>query len=55
MVQAMKKNHLDVSFCELESEWGHDAFLLPSPKLTALLQGFLDRVARETGRRLYAV
>jgi homoserine O-acetyltransferase len=28
MVQAMKKNGLDVSFCEIKAEWGHDAFLL---------------------------
>ncbi len=25
MVQAMKKNGLDVSFCEIEAAWGHDA------------------------------
>ena len=47
MVQAMKKNGLDVSFCEIEAEWGHDAFLLPNPRLSELLRGFLDRVARE--------
>ena len=47
MVQAMKKNQLDVSFCQIEAEWGHDAFLLPSPRLSALLKGFLDRVSRE--------
>ena len=54
MVQAMKKNGLDVSFCEIEAEWGHDAFLLPNPRLSELLRGFLDRVYREeraiTGR-----
>jgi homoserine O-acetyltransferase len=48
MVQAMKKNGLDVSFCEIEAEWGHDAFLLPSDRLTALIKGFLERVYRET-------
>ena len=47
MVQAMKKNGLDVSFCEIEAEWGHDAFLLPSERLTALMRGFLDRVTHE--------
>lgn len=41
MVQAMKKNGLDVSFCEVEAQWGHDAFLIPSPRLTKLLKGFL--------------
>jgi len=47
MVQAMKKSGLDVSFCEIEAEWGHDAFLLPSPRLSELIRGFLDRVWRE--------
>lgn len=48
MVQAMKKNGLDVSFCEIEAEWGHDAFLLPSDRLTALMKGFLARISHET-------
>ena len=44
MVKAMKKNGLDVSFCEIEAEWGHDAFLLPNARLTAVIRGFLERV-----------
>ena len=47
MVQAMKKNGLDVSFCEIEADWGHDAFLLPSDRLTMIISTFLDRVAHE--------
>ncbi|MDX1776507.1 MAG: homoserine O-acetyltransferase, partial [Desulfobulbales bacterium] len=43
MVKAMKKNDLDVSFCEIEAEWGHDAFLLPNKRLAELIKGFLDR------------
>jgi homoserine O-acetyltransferase len=43
MVKSMKKNGLDVSFCEIEAEWGHDAFLLPNDRLSTLIQGFLDR------------
>jgi homoserine O-acetyltransferase len=46
MVKAMKKNGLDVSFCEIEADWGHDAFLLPNDRLTTLLRGFLDRAYR---------
>ncbi len=42
MVKAMKKNGLDVSFCEIEAQWGHDAFLLPSDRLSAIMKGFLD-------------
>jgi len=41
MVTAMKKNNLDVSFCEIEAQWGHDAFLLPNEKLDHLMAGFL--------------
>ncbi len=48
MVKAMKKNGLDVSFCEIEAEWGHDAFLLPNNRLNALIKGFLERVSKET-------
>ena len=47
MVQAMKKCGLDVSFCEIEAEWGHDAFLLPNERLTMLIKSFLDRVYAE--------
>lgn len=48
LVQAMKKNGLDVSFCEIDAKWGHDAFLLRSPRLSNLLSGFLERIWRET-------
>ncbi|MFC1533567.1 homoserine O-acetyltransferase [Thermodesulfobacteriota bacterium] len=47
MVHAMKKSGLDVSFCEIDSEWGHDAFLLPNERLTVLVKGFLERVRSE--------
>ena len=47
MVQAMKKNGLDVSFVEIEAKWGHDAFLLPHSRLSALIGGFLDRAFLE--------
>ncbi|MEE8414711.1 MAG: homoserine O-acetyltransferase [Desulfobacterales bacterium] len=47
MVKAMKKNALDVSFCEIEAQWGHDAFLLPNARLTSLMKGFLERVYNE--------
>ncbi|MEE4114446.1 MAG: homoserine O-acetyltransferase [Desulfobacteraceae bacterium] len=42
MVKAMKKNGLAVSFCEIEAQWGHDAFLLPSDRLSGIMKGFLD-------------
>ena len=47
MVTAMKKNNLDISFCEIDAQWGHDAFLLPNPKLNSLMKGFLGRALKE--------
>ena len=44
MVKAIKKSGLNVSFCEIEAEWGHDAFLLSSDRLTNLVKGFLESV-----------
>ena len=48
MVKAMKKNGLDVSFCEIDAQWGHDAFLLPSDRLDNLITGFLRSVSLDT-------
>jgi homoserine O-acetyltransferase/O-succinyltransferase len=50
LVQALKKNGLDVSFCEIKADCGHDAFLLPIDRLTNLLRGFLERVHLESDR-----
>lgn len=47
IVSALKKNGSDVSFCEIEAQWGHDAFLLPNARLDGLISGFLDRVYNE--------
>ncbi len=47
LVQALKRNGLDVSFCEIQSDWGHDAFLLPNERLHALVGAFLARIFRE--------
>jgi homoserine O-acetyltransferase len=47
MVKALKKNGLDVSFCEIEADWGHDAFLLPNARLSSMIRGFLEKVQHE--------
>jgi homoserine O-acetyltransferase len=44
MVKAMKKAGLDVSFCEIESDFGHDSFLLAHEQLTKLISGFINRI-----------
>lgn len=46
LVQALKRTGNDVSFCEIEADAGHDAFLLPDPRLQKILRGFLDGVPR---------
>jgi len=43
IVQALKKNGRDVSFCEIKAECGHDAFLLRNQRLFELVAGFLDK------------
>jgi len=48
IVNALKKNRLDVSFCEIESEWGHDAFLLQDKRLDKMIKGFLASVYEKT-------
>lgn len=52
MVQAMKKNGLDVSFCEIDADCGHDAFLLQNERLFELVRNFLAHshdLVRERG------
>ncbi|MCP3901684.1 MAG: homoserine O-acetyltransferase, partial [Desulfobacteraceae bacterium] len=50
------KNRLDVSFCEIESEWGHDAFLLPDKRLDKMIKGFLgsvyEKIQEKTGNEI---
>jgi homoserine O-acetyltransferase len=42
LVQALKRTGQDVSFCEIEADCGHDAFLIQDIRLTNLIKGFLD-------------
>jgi len=42
MVKAMKKAGRDVSFCEINADCGHDAFLLQNERMFSLVRGFLD-------------
>jgi homoserine O-acetyltransferase len=51
MVKAMKLAGRDVSFCELETDFGHDSFLLAHEQLTRLISGFLRRIGAQEGRR----
>jgi homoserine O-acetyltransferase len=49
LVRALTASAADVSFCEIETDRGHDAFLLKEPELEAVLRGFLEGSARQRG------
>ncbi|HOF89416.1 MAG TPA: homoserine O-acetyltransferase [Armatimonadota bacterium] len=42
IVRALRWNGVDVSFMELRSSYGHDAFLLEAEEITRLVKGFLS-------------
>lgn len=44
IVNALVKAHKDVSFCEIESPCGHDAFLLEFETQTKIVKSFLNKV-----------
>lgn len=47
LVAALTAVGADVTFLDIESSWGHDAFLLEVETMTELLQSFLDRLWQE--------
>jgi len=49
IVQALNAVAANVSFVEIESDKGHDAFLLDEPELYAAVSGFLGAAARRRG------
>lgn len=50
LVRLLKKNSINVSFCEIQADSGHDGFLIPSKRLTGLLAGFLAARSEEERR-----
>lgn len=49
IVKACKKAGLDTTFCEINSDYGHDAFLLEIEEESHLISHFLKKVAKENG------
>ncbi len=47
LVTALHAVGADVTYLDLQSTWGHDAFLLEVETMTNLLGSFLDRIAHE--------
>ena len=44
IVRACKLAGLDTTYCEIESDYGHDAFLLEVEEQSHLIKYFLERV-----------
>jgi homoserine O-acetyltransferase len=49
VVKALNAAGASVSFVEIETPGGHDAFLLDEPELYATIRGFLAAAARARG------
>lgn len=47
LVRALHAAGADVTYLDIESTWGHDAFLLEVDTMTRLIESFLDRLAGE--------
>jgi homoserine O-acetyltransferase len=55
LVRALLQNHIDVTYVEIESDYGHDAFLLEVDRLAALTRDFLKRVENSSADEHRAV
>ena len=44
LVRALLDNDIDTTYCNIESSYGHDAFLLEEATLGRMLSGFLDNL-----------
>lgn len=51
LVKALTAAGCDVTYLDIESSWGHDAFLVEVETMTRLLGSFLDRLAGEDGEQ----
>ncbi len=47
MIRALKANDLDVSDCEINCSYGHDAFLIEIEGQSRLISHFLNRLSKE--------
>jgi homoserine O-acetyltransferase len=52
IVRALRSRNREVAFVELESNYGHDAFLIEVKEQEEIVRGFLDSAYKETGRAL---
>ena len=50
IVSALRRNNVDVSYAEIQSDYGHDAFLLEVDTLSQLVINFLEYANPKNGR-----
>lgn len=51
LVKALKMNGIDVTYCEITSEHGHDAFLLEFEEQTKLIKHFIDKTYNKISKK----
>lgn len=47
IVRALMRRGKDVSYCEIESPYGHDSFLLETERQAPMIEAFLSTISRE--------
>jgi len=47
IVKALKYNNIDTTYCDLESDLGHDAFLISDEKLVSIIRGFVKKIEKK--------
>ncbi len=48
IVRTLRRRNHDVAYCELPSNYGHDAFLVDVAEQSEMIRGFLDSTFGET-------
>ncbi len=49
IVRALMVNGIDVTYCEIDSKYGHDAFLLDEGEMSTVIKNYLDNHAKILG------
>ncbi len=52
LVKALRNNNIDATYCDIESSYGHDAFLLEIDTLGKLISGFLASRTDEVNKNV---
>jgi len=55
IVRLLKINGMDATYCEINSTYGHDAFLLEAEEETRLIKHFLNKTSNGDGANSHAV